>query len=134
MICLVWVVCLRGGRNRLPLDPPANLRWFGSTMKLSQPVDDPGIRLGNPLGLPYIVQPSGRIVALGPELRFGQVAQQVPVACPIAAADPTALSHNSEELPHVLLADPVIDCDHDGTAAVLDSHADAGMRPAVERL
>src|SRR5687768_188542 len=101
-------------------------------MELPQPVDNPGIRLSDPLGLPHIVQPRRRIVALGPELWFGKVAQQVPVACPIAAADPTALGHQSQELAHILLADPVLDCDHDWTTAMPDVQTEAGLLPAVE--
>src|SRR5918994_739615 len=130
---LVEVARLGRARDRMPLDLSANLRWFGSAMKLSQLVDNPGVRLGDPLGLPHIVQPCGRIVALGPELWFGEVAQQVPVTCSIAPADPPALCHQGEELLHVLLADPVFDCDHDRAAAVLDLHAEAGLLPAVER-
>src|SRR3712207_9412901 len=86
-------------------------------MKLSQPVDDRSICLSDPLCLPDIVQPSGRIVALRPDFGFGQVAQQVPVARPIAAPYPTALCHQSQELTDILLTDPVLDRDHYRAAA-----------------
>ena len=67
-------------------------------MKLSEPINNAGICLSDPLRLTDVVQPSGCIIALGPEFRLGQVAQQVPVARPIAAADPTAFRHECEEL------------------------------------
>ena len=83
----------------------------------------------------HVVEPGRRVVALDPELRLGQVAQEVPVARPVAPADPPALGHEGEELAHVLLAGS-------GTRSVTTigplrcwtSKLRLGSRPAVERL
>jgi hypothetical protein len=89
-------------------------------MEFAQPVDDPCIGLSNSLGLPDIVKPCGRVIMLRPELWLGEISQQAPVACSVAASDPTALCHENQELPHVVLNNPVLNREHNGAAAMLD--------------
>jgi hypothetical protein len=72
-------------------------------MQLPQPIDNPGIRLRDPLRLTHIVEPGWRVVAFRPHLRLGQVAQQVPMASAIPSADPPALCHEAEELRDIVL-------------------------------
>lgn len=95
---------------------------------------DLGIRLGDALVLSDIFDPGRAVVALDPERRVGQVAQQGPVPGAVAAPDAPALRHHGQEGDDVLGLDDVFDGDDDRARARLDIDRDLRLAPAAERV
>ena len=94
-----------GQRAGLALDHAVDDRRIRAAVQRPHALADLGVGLRDALVLADIFDPGRAVIALDPERRVGQVAQQRPVARAVAAADAAALRHGVEEGDDILLAD-----------------------------
>src|SRR5688572_28373345 len=102
-----------GRRPWLTLDHAANPRRLRADVQRAQALRHYCVVLRHAVGVAEVVKPGRRLVALDPDLRIREIAQQSPVKRSVTAPDAPPLGHRCKELEDVLGTYDVFDRDHD---------------------
>ena len=105
------------GRDRLSLDHPVHVWLAGTFVQLTEGFRDVHVGARPPLVVTEVLYPCWNVIALAPEFRIFQVAEQRPPACAIANPDASATRHGCQEGRHIILIYNVVDHHQDWTAA-----------------